>query len=856
MGETVLLTVEKSLSITQLYERVKNYDLVLTVDAPFADALNARLDIPRLGHFATTPKRLALDNLRTDQEILQDQREIFLRIAAETDLNWKQSTYLLENILNCWQETGEIDRILAYERFNNAQTRQIITILKNTINPYSAREQYTVPSALNLAVVAPHQFTALDKKVLPSEYDEILPFTSEETSLPVFNIFNSTTEIIETILYQLDHLDPKDVAVVMDPASQYRYLLESVFTANDIPYMSPEDITEEETVRVFLNLIRASFFERSLRVRDVKAFLQEDALVDPVTEEYFIHSFQDSTIEQIKNLLNTIPSLTFKELLQTDVFGEQLKALQPHLERLGFLDKKITIGRLHSLTYYLDTFDITIESARRGVLLPSPGSSTYIDRPVIFYLGMDTAWTPEPPTAPWIDKVTFDEQKIKDFQILLQNGEQQYFLVQDRQMNNDVTPSFYFNEFTDQKIESFRDFNHELKKRALKPDNEQPFTKEAIAVETDPITTMSQSTLNTFAYCPKDYFFSHLVDTPDKIYFKKGTLLHDFAEFYLNHSETIENHDQIVGKMVKELTPFLHKQQILAIQTQLSIAIQNLIAFLEDQEPQLHDPPGYQKKRTDNIFAQFFDMPVATAYTEASFHNEDIGAKGKVDLILSHDHLVDHKSGSKKSLSKIMTLSDIEHIDRKPNFQAKMYIAHHRSHYPDTPINFTFYHMLDNIKDVVSGESDHTDNMVTVEYHPEEFNDLASKNLMFQWLQSSNRRRKLLTKLGYPEYRQFFEHRSIPDLEKNELLEHPITDEFVAFCQQKIGSYKYVENGCKGILKQLVKFRNEHYFKGDIDAFESFLQEQIQKYNEYKTSTFPVGDIDPDELDNKDLVIA
>ena len=48
-------------SIDELYEEVKDYDLVICNDAPLALALNNRLDRPRVGAFAITPRQLAGD---------------------------------------------------------------------------------------------------------------------------------------------------------------------------------------------------------------------------------------------------------------------------------------------------------------------------------------------------------------------------------------------------------------------------------------------------------------------------------------------------------------------------------------------------------------------------------------------------------------------------------------------------------------------------------------------------------------------------------------------------------------------------------------------------------------------------
>ena len=47
-------------TIDELYEEVRDYGLVITNDAPLETALNARIDTPRIGPLAMTPRHIAL----------------------------------------------------------------------------------------------------------------------------------------------------------------------------------------------------------------------------------------------------------------------------------------------------------------------------------------------------------------------------------------------------------------------------------------------------------------------------------------------------------------------------------------------------------------------------------------------------------------------------------------------------------------------------------------------------------------------------------------------------------------------------------------------------------------------------
>lgn len=53
------MTLQRARSVDELYAETQDYDLVLTTDGPLSLALNRRLDQPRLGRFAATPRMLA-----------------------------------------------------------------------------------------------------------------------------------------------------------------------------------------------------------------------------------------------------------------------------------------------------------------------------------------------------------------------------------------------------------------------------------------------------------------------------------------------------------------------------------------------------------------------------------------------------------------------------------------------------------------------------------------------------------------------------------------------------------------------------------------------------------------------------
>ena len=125
--------MRKVKSLESLYEEVKDYDKVLTADAALADALNRRLDRPVKGVFASTPGRLA----STGDEA--SRREVFLKVVEETSYSWKQVSYGLDKIFEAWKHTGDLHKILEFEKYGGKMFENIElvkacnSVSKNTV---------------------------------------------------------------------------------------------------------------------------------------------------------------------------------------------------------------------------------------------------------------------------------------------------------------------------------------------------------------------------------------------------------------------------------------------------------------------------------------------------------------------------------------------------------------------------------------------------------------------------------------------------------------------------------------------------------------------------------------------------
>lgn len=831
--------LEKVLDIDELYREVENYDLVLTAEASLADALNARLEETRVGGFAFTPRRLAFQ----DGEEISFRRQLFLEIVRRKNLSWKQASYLLDAVISCWRHTGELEKILDYSRFDTPETRDVIEVLEEVPNPYNAVENHDI-QADSVAVIGLYQFDALDRKILPEEYDEIEIFVEDEFELPSFNIFSSASGLVNAVV---ENASPDDTAVVVEPDSRYQALVESALKSKGIEYQSRTGISQDQDFRTFITMLRSAFSKERLRLRDVRPVLEHlEVDLSVKRNNRYLSEVDHRAVNRFKEFLNVVEYMEFDEALEgyQEFSGREVDHIMDALEQLELTGEPVSESTVSRLEFFVDSFDFETRSSD-GVLLVSPKSSVFVDRSVVYYLGMDSSWMNEVENRPWIDSLKEEEANLKNFKALIQNGDSVNYMVQDREFNEEIAPCFYFNEIFD--IQSFTDFPHERFQSSGSV--HQGFETEDVDAELEAVETVSQTDLNLFVQSPKAYYFSQLVREADQEAMIKGNIFHDFAEFCANEPGLVEEKglDRFIETAVEKISPVVDDNKLAQYRTEFRIGMENIVKFLENREPDGEVENYGASSSSENVFAEEFDAELDADFAEAWFENVNQGGMGKVDLLLDSTHLVDYKSsGYARSPSAIVRESNVDLFDDNPDFQPILYIANQRENRPGEKLRFTYFYFLSDINGSLNGDADYTDSMVTVTYYPCSFESMLPEMEVFEMLirdvAKSNNRRKMLEKLGYPQYRKFMEESRAPDMyDKQEVLDSSFAEDFVAYAKSEIGDYKYVKKGCEKTLKKLVDFRTENYFKEDVDRFEEFLNQKIGEINRCRREGFPVG---------------
>lgn len=857
------MSIRRIKSADRLYADVAAYDLVIVPELPLADALNRRLERPQFGTFATTPRRLAAGR----REHAED-RTAFLELLSRTDHDWKALAHAVGNVLQCWEHQGSLEAILSYDAFTDETTHEVVDLLDDRQTTSGRLAETRVDGDRSVAVVAGDQLTTLERGILPPQYDSVDLFTAETFDLPPVHVFESATDIVAALTETIAPDTAENVAVVLDSGSQYASLVEAALESAGIPYYGGAGFTDRSENRAFLQLLRLAFRGSGLTAGEAHPVLAQLGIeTSVVSHEKRLDALETEWASWLCSFRADVDSLTFGGALSRfeDRAGTSLDRFRAELETLGLATERLTRDRLDDLSYYLQRYEVPIDRENEGVLLADANTAAYVDRPVVFAVGLDEGWVDSVPDRPWVDPEQQFDRALWQFQVCLQSGTDQYYLVEDERGGDAVTPCLYFDALLAGDFERFTDLDHE--RHGRRPTTAGVgFNREATDVAPRSVETISQSSLNTYVNCPRDYFFSRLVDAPDQEHFAEGNLFHDFAEFYVSNPATVQDAglDTLAEVMVEETAAFSSPAERPLRHRRYRIGLATIQQYLDENGPV--DGIDLPPSRTfgENFFAAYFEEPVDSPLTEHWFEDTDLGITGLVDLVCAPDHLVDYKTGSKKRASQVVSRAATDPPDDTPNFQAALYLCYLRSLRPDEPLTFTFVHFLETMDDVIEGTAGIEDALTTVEYHPVTFGEYVGSRAAYDELcDHYNDCTATFEDLGYPTYSDIVDQLSFPETtDTDELRASAFAAEFTGAVDVATSADVDAEKGVDQAIRRLSSIRGETFFREDIDAFEEFVAERIDDLSSLRTAgdRFPVeglaGEPNYRRVDNRDLILA
>lgn len=856
------MPIRRANPVDSLYAELRDYDLVVTPDAPLASAINRRLDRPHFGTFATTPRRLAAGR----RERAED-RLAFLEAVERTDHDWRAVAYAVGNVLQCWEHRGRLDAVLDHDAYVDDATRDVVEVMRSLRTTSKRLTEFTVDGDRSVAVVGADQLTALERSVLPETCDRVDLFSDEAFDHPPFHVFESAADIVGALLDAVSTDNAEHVAVVLDGGSRYSSLVESAFEAADVPFYGGPGFADDPHHRAFVRLLRLGFRGAETTVGDAAPVLTRLGVDVPLADrERRLDAAGAPGLEWLRRFRADVGNRTFAEALDAYATeaGVELPRFDEELRRLGLADEPVTSGAVDRLAYYLQTYEVPVDRENEGVLLADAKSSAYVDRPVVFHLGMDEAWAHSAPQRPWVDAEAQFGRYVGRFQRLLQSGDRQYYLVRDAAGGEPVTPCLYFSELLDDEYERFSDLESVAHRRRPRSAG-TGFDRSPLGVEPGSDDAISQSALNGYVNSPRDYLFGRLLDQPDQERFVEGNLFHDFAEFAVSHPDLVSETPtgDLVDAMLAETEAFVAPSDATLRRRKYRIGLELIAEYLAENEPASADFRTPTSGWGTNFFAEHFDEPVDSPLTERWFEDEALGVKGKIDLVRSPTALLDYKSGSKKRASQVVGGAAVDPPADTPNFQAALYLTYYRTVRPDERLEFTFFHFLEPMDDVIAGDADLDDALTTVTYHPVAFDEyVGSREAYERLLDGYTDCRETFGDLGYAAYEDVVTPLSFPETtDKGELRASAFAERFTAAVDARTSPDVDAEKGADQAIRELNGVRRRAFFREDLDAFESFVEERLEELNERRAGEerFPVeglsGEPNYRRVDNRDLLL-
>ena len=652
--------IRKAKSIEELYEEIKDYELVITNDAPLNTALNKNLNKAHLGFFALTSKLVGTkySDYLFEEEQLQ-LAQLVLKVQKKFKLNLKESLFYLRNIFNIWQNIGVLEDCKKY--VSNSE-RKIIDYLRELPSYQLSMEKMDLSflDKSKIAVIGEDLFTSLDKKVLTKDYNSIEIFKDEEHKLDTIHLFDSQKDIIDRVVSMISQENQNGIAIVLNVESEYLPLLKARLINNNIDLNEKLFLFQEFRTREYLSIIESFFSMHNIYTKELIPIgtifnIDIDSKLDNTL--FSEVSKVDSRAKELFKILNSLKQKTFGELVkELEKFDLNLPyKFTEVLYDLELFDEKIDYRKALDLKYFIENFDQEIETNKKGVLLIDAKNSTYINREVIFYIGMDHTWVKNIDKQKYIDSKEELEKNLKSFEILIQQGKERFFFIPKFNQGNEIIPPYYFNFLFKTNIEKYSEDFFDIKEIKNNFDKKEFVnTPNSNNAEIKEIDLISNSALGKFSECPKKYSYSRLVSGPSKDFFLRGELVHAFAEFYVNYKDFVLGKDleEIVNIIMNELKLLSNPLQNEILKTEIKLACKSVIEFIDsidiDESLNFDSTDKISKKNEENVFALHYKMPIEKQNAELEFKDSDLQLKGVIDLAVNNNLIVDYKTGKKK----------------------------------------------------------------------------------------------------------------------------------------------------------------------------------------------------------------
>ena len=873
-------------SIDELYEEVKKYDLVMCNDAPLASALNNRVDEPRVGVFAITPRQLAGDlAIDTLKKLTVSDIHIVRTLAKRYNYPLRYVHGEIENFKTIRRYTREVRNFLKGNKSKMLYEDYVICpTIERAMEEFNGSENEFFKGK-KIAVIGGELYDELDKNLnpAPGTFEPIELFKNDwdrdAYKIEHIRVLYNDHQIAENAVDMIDENNACDVAIVMDVGGKIADAVRSELYRRGLPFINEMSIRDLSNIRDYIEFLNKSLNFKTLRVSQVRELLQTyGGSIHPKYDEYLVENFSELNVDEktttLLEKMRDIRTMTYGDVCSY-IPAKDRAQVTLLLEQLELKKEKVDDQKTADMIYSINNFELKHNeqipnTEKEGVLLVDCKNSAYIDRPIVIYLGMGQEWERDLSDLNLIDhklKGDIIDRNLIKFQILLQQGTSRIYICNSVKNGKDAKPCSYFeivNGLRDKKYDEdeidekkvvYRNFSDMVEDCIYGPWYDyKTKTVEKVGVakilDDKDDFQFSQSTFNKFITCPKGFMYARLIKAPDNSNIAMGSYLHQYAEFRSCFPELADEYGheyfvkEINGKCIPLFSPELRKVR----ESKLRSAVGELDDLVEAL--QLDEGINIIDKESshENMFFHLAGMEGKGSDTnEVVLMDRDRHMNGTLDVI-KDDMVLDFKTGGAKDPSNVRDnmLLDTK-SDYGKDFQCLFYLSLMMNEGIDKP-SFSFFSTSANeINDTLGYRRNLNSAIVTVKV-VEDKRECIREALRYrvdECLQTKNGNRFVPF---IDNYDGFIDH----VFEKGLLEEYPdISEEKLNKVLTFMGLdiYGYNRDNVMTLLKTMNEIVRKKYWvaennifitKAEMEEFRELVQRSYRSVKEMNDKEFPV----------------
>lgn len=728
-------------SIDELYEEVKDYGLVITNDVALETALNARIDQPRIGVLAMTPRHIIqqLGPIILGERMMSD-LQIIRAIHEETGYSFKQ---VYSEILNFRQIRAYTPDVWNYLTSKSSKDiyrsyRALPTLEKamGEFDPDDPRVSWFFQRSEGVVTIGVDLFDQLDRSFNQACWDDIEIFKDGEYEIETIHEIGNDRQLAENAVDLIDENDPDSYAIVLNAAGSIADSVRAALYRRNLPFINSLSVSDLSQIRDYLSFITLAQSYHTLRVKSVKElFSNYNGFFKPKREEYLLDrqgpdDMRDHALE-LQDAMRRIcdEGMTFAEVKDIVCNQQARPQVTMVLDELGMLDEIITPDRISEIRFAIENVselkhnEQIPENENHGVLIVDCKNSMYIDRPVVIYLGMEQDWNIPIIGKRYIDTESESEKIATKLEAMIQQGQRRVYCVNSNKMGKAARPCLTFDTIVNNEgdrlhsTESFGDICKEyVVGRWYNPEKTVESARGSFTDRSDESFDMfSKSSFDAYMACPRKFMFNRLLPNAENSKSEFGNLIHEFAELYATHPDIVKEKGldafttMISDRYVGLSSPLKNELDT----DRIRMAMRNVMRYIDslDMKPELDSTNA--SKNQPNRFLKELGEEMTSTVCEVDYSSSKHPMHGIFDLYWD-GVITDYKTGKPLKINEIGKNMSLDSITGHPEFQPLMYLALSMEK-SDSRMVFNQFYAMDNDVDSLDDDFDIRRNVRTIQ---------------------------------------------------------------------------------------------------------------------------------------------